>query len=64
MSEMEKNQNQEQEVDINHLMQVRREKLEELQANGNNPFEITKFNRTNTAGEIKDKFEEFEGKDV
>ncbi len=64
MSEIKNNQNEEQELDINHLMQVRREKLEELQANGKNPFEITKFNRTNTAGEIKNKFEEFEQKDV
>ena len=59
MSEIKNNQNEEQELDINHLMQVRREKLEELQENGKNPFKITKFNRTNTAGEIKNKFEEF-----
>lgn len=49
MSENQNNQNEEQELDVNHLMQVRREKLEELQANGKNPFEITKFNRTNTS---------------
>ena len=56
--------NQEQELDLNQLMKIRREKLEELQANGKNPFEITKFDRTNTAGEIKEKFEEFDQKDV
>ena len=56
--------NQEQEIDMNHLMQVRREKLEELRANGKDPFEITKFNRTNTAGEIKNNYEQFEQKDV
>ena len=41
---MEKNENsiEEQEIDINHLMKIRKEKLEELQANGKNPFEITK----------------------
>ena len=58
------NQVEEQELDLNQLMKIRREKLEELQANGKNPFEITKFDRTNTAYEIKDKFEEFEEKDV
>ena len=64
MSEKENNVNEEQELDVNHLMQVRKEKLEELQQNGKNPFEITKFDRTNTAGEIKERFEEFEEKDV
>ncbi len=58
------NQNEEQELDINHLMQIRREKLQELQEQGKDPFEITKFNRTNTAGEIKSNYEEFEQKDV
>lgn len=64
----ENNQNanagQEQELDMNHLMQIRREKLKELQDQGKDPFEITKFNRTNTAGEIKSNYEEFEQKDV
>ena len=58
------NENQAEELDINHLMQIRRDKLAELQAEGKNPFEITKFNRTNTAGEIKANYEEFEQKDV
>ena len=58
------NNNQEQELDINHLMQIRREKLAELQKQGKNPYEITKFNRTNTAGEIKSNYEKFEQKDV
>ena len=39
---MEENNN-EQELDMNHLMKIRREKLEELQKQGKNPFEITKF---------------------
>ena len=61
----ENNQNnQTEELDINHLMQVRREKLAELQEQGKDPFEITKFNRTNTAGEIKANYEKFEEKDV
>ena len=64
MNQPNKNNTQEQELDINHLMQIRRDKLEELQAQGKNPFEITKFNRTNTAGEIKANYEAFEQKDV
>ena len=61
---MQDNNNQEQELDMNHLMQIRREKLEELQKQGKDPYEITKFNRTNTAGEIKANYEKFEQKDV
>ena len=61
---MQENNNQPEELDINHLMQVRREKLTELQEQGKNPFEITKFKRTNTAGEIKANYEKFEQKDV
>ena len=58
------NQNQEMELDENHLIQIRKDKLKELQEQGKNPFEITKFNRTNTAGEIKSNYEAFEQKDV
>ena len=66
MSENKNNQNNEQveELDINHLMQIRRDKLKELQEQGKDPFEITKFNRINTAGEIKANYEKFEEKDV
>lgn len=60
----QQNNNQEQEQDLNKLMQVRREKLEELQKEGKNPFAITKYDRTETAGQIKSNYEEFEGKDV
>ena len=63
MSE-EMNNNQEQEMDLNKLMQVRLEKLEELQKQGKNPYEITKYDRTETSGQIKGNYEEFEGKDV
>ena len=58
------NNNEVEELDINHLMQIRRDKLKDLQEQGKNPFEITKFNRTNTAGEIKSNYEKFEEKDV
>ncbi len=66
MSENQNNQNntQEQELDINHLMQIRRDKLKELQEQGKDPYQITKFDRTNTAGEIKANYEVFEQKDV
>ena len=57
-------ENTEQELDLNQLMKVRREKLDELKENGKNPFEITKFNRTHLSKEIKDNYEELEQKDV
>ena len=60
----ENNNNQTEELDMNHLMQIRREKLFELQKEGKDPYKITKFNRTNTAGEIKANYEKFEEKDV
>ena len=58
------NENNLEELDLNHLMQIRRDKLKELQEQGKNPYEITKFDRTNTAGEIKSNYERFEQKDV
>ena len=61
---MQENNNQEPEVDLNELMKIRREKLKELQEQGKDPYEITKFERTNTAGEIKANYDEFEQKDV
>lgn len=62
MSENINNQNEE--LDINELMKIRREKLKELQEKGKDPFEITKYNREHTSAQIKDNYEEFEGKDV
>ena len=65
MEENNNNQvNQEQELDLNQLMKIRREKLAELQEQGKDPFEITKYDRTNSAGEIKSNYEAFEQKDV
>ena len=58
------NQNPEVELDENRLIQIRKEKLKELQEQGKNPFEITKYDRTNSAGEIKANYEAFEQKDV
>ncbi len=53
-----------QEPDINQLRKVRREKLADLQADGKNPFEITKYDVTCHAADIKDNYEEMEGKQV
>ena len=63
---MEQNQsnNEEQELDINQLMKVRREKLAKLQEEGKNPFEITKFVTTHNSKQIKDNYDSLEGKDV
>ena len=52
------------EQDMNQLLKVRREKLDELRQNGKDPFEITKYDRTHTSKDIKDNYEELEGKDV
>ncbi|MBR6034161.1 MAG: lysine--tRNA ligase [Clostridia bacterium] len=64
MSENENENVQEQELDINQLMKVRREKLKELQDAGKDPFEITKYDRTHTSADVKDNYAELEGKDV
>ncbi len=53
-----------QEPDLNQLRKVRREKLTELQNNGKDPFVITKYDVTNHSTEIKDHFDEMEGKVV
>ena len=52
------------EQDVNQLLKVRREKLAELQTNGKDPFQIVKFDVTHHSQEIKDAFEELEGKSV
>ena len=53
-----------QEPDLNQLRKVRREKLADLQANGKDPFVITKYEQTHHSQEIKENFEELEGKQV
>ena len=53
-----------QEQDLNQLRKVRREKLAELQQNGKDPFLITKYDQTHHSQEIKDNFDELEGKQV
>lgn len=53
-----------QEPDINQLRKVRREKLADLQKNGENPFIITKYDITCHAEDIKNNYDEMEGKQV
>ena len=60
----EQNNNEELELDVNKLMQVRKEKLDELQKAGKNPFEVTKYDIENYSKQIKDNYEEYEQKDV
>ena len=62
MSEEKKIQDNEQE--LSEILQVRRDKLAELQQAGRNPFEQTKFVRSAWSSEIKDNYENFEGKNV
>ena len=57
MAQQNKN---EQQVDVNQLLKVRREKLADLQERGKDPFQITKYDVTNHTAEIKDNFEKFE----
>ena len=57
------NQGQAQE-DVNHLLKVRREKLAELQAAGKDPFAVTRYEVTAHSGEIKEQYEQLEGKEV
>ena len=53
-----------QELDMDHLMKVRREKLDKLREEGKDPFQITKFNRTHTTKQVIDNYDDLEGKDV
>ena len=52
------------EVDLNEQKRIRREKLAELVASGKDPFEITKYNQTHHSAEIKEHFDELDGKTV
>ena len=53
-----------QEQDLNQLRKVRREKLAELQGSGKDPFVITKYDQTHHSVEVKENYEELEGKQV
>lgn len=62
MAENKNHNNQEQ--DLNQLLKVRREKLADLQANGKDPFQITKCDVTCHTKDIKDNYADYEGKTV
>lgn len=53
-----------QNTELNEMLQIRRQKLKELQDQGKNPFKIEKFNPDHHTTDITDNFEEFEGKEV
>lgn len=64
MSEEVKNNSTKQNTDINQLLQIRRDKLADLQQNGKDPFQITKYEVTHHGTEIKDNFGTLEGQKV
>ncbi|MDD6492273.1 MAG: lysine--tRNA ligase, partial [Firmicutes bacterium] len=68
MAEQQNNQpqnnNPKQEQDINQLLKVRREKLAALQEAGKDPFQITKYDVTAHSRDIKENYEQMEGKTV
>ena len=51
-------------AELNELLRIRREKLADLQAAGNDPFQQVRFERTNYTTDIKDNYDEMEGKTV
>ncbi|AVM67655.1 lysine--tRNA ligase [Peptostreptococcaceae bacterium oral taxon 929] len=53
-----------QNTDLNEMLQIRRQKLKDLQDQGKNPFKIEKFNPDHHTTDITDNFEGFEGKEV
>ena len=66
MAEQNQNKNGKQKPvqDMNQILKVRRDKLKELQDAGKDPFKITTYDQTHHSQEIKDRFEELDGKDV
>ena len=62
MAQGNKNQGNNQEVDVNKLRQVRRDKLAELQAMGKDPFQIIKYDQTHHSAEVKDLYYAHEAK--
>ncbi len=62
---MAEQQNQKQvETELNHVLKARREKLAQLQAEGKDPFRITKYDVTAHSADIKEHYEEWEGKEA
>ena len=64
MSDEVNNRQEGQEASLSELLQIRRDKLAELQKQGKDPFQITKYNVTHHSNEVKDRFDELEGQTV
>lgn len=64
MSEQIQRNNGQSQVNLNEVLKIRREKLQNLQADGENPFTITKFDQQNHTAEIVEHYADFEGKQV
>ena len=64
MAEQKNNQNQQPELNLSQLLQIRHDKLKELQESGNDPFQITKYEVDNHSANIKENFDALEGSDV
>ncbi|MBE6972499.1 MAG: lysine--tRNA ligase [Ruminococcaceae bacterium] len=64
MSEQKNNQNQQPELNLSQLLQIRRDKLKGLQESGNDPFLITKYEVDNHSANIKANFDALEGSEV
>ena len=60
----QQNQAPQTQEELSSLLQIRRQKLTDLQAAGKDPFVITKFDVTNHSVDVKDNFEEYDGKEV
>lgn len=64
MGEKKQQKNQQKTQDVSQLQKVRRDKLADLQAAGNDPFAIVKYDQTHHSAQIKDHFDELENQDV
>ena len=64
MSEDNTNINAADEKDLNEVLKIRREKLANLRSEGEDPFIVTKFDRTNLISDILDNYDAYEGKVV
>ena len=64
MGEKNQQKNQQKTQDVSQLQKVRRDKLAELQAAGNDPFAIVKYDQTHHSEQIKNSFDELENQDV
>ena len=64
MGEKNQQKNQQKTQDVSQLQKVRRDKLADLQAAGNDPFAIVKYDQTHHSAQIKDHFDELENQDV